>query len=1774
MVCTCVNRSLYRIISGSCFAPTLKILDFYNDSRRKQFSYLMSSIYTNPFESLVVAAEDAEMFLPPLLESVPPTDTFTVSGFEVNPLHTAKSMALYLKALTQIKSSSVKLDFISLYARAFTDGFVCRQFRLSCISDVEESFLLAFAERNRMRPISKEALILFKVFVDAANVGLLVELVNEPNLADLVTYTMLASPLTLISPSSFIKGETQKVEEAMSFLKMSALFEATTAYHALKNQPEYEVVCFMISRMYKPYADDAEIVFQSGDGRGLTFDSMLGNLATAISLPSVISAATGSVSDDVSSVAAKMLDTLTAVDSSIESVQQTASEAKSFIDSFKQTLSDVLKLITVDNLLTVFTKYICPLVLAVLAIFQFPSTTLRVLASFCAAGALYAHGPSILRLINLRSEFSTSQGVEGLVQETGEVQFQSKLGDLPRLITTLLTPIFNVDPSKVDSVKTAIEQLTREPIQVVNHVTAVVKLVEKVTFLWSTLKRYIGWASTGFETLNSGYQDVDEFNKRCMAIFKQQELIPTRDTRAEVSNLLAVCARLKVKYVKETAVYKLVDQFTSQLLKADINLARVDFTGKPFRAEPVCVGLYGPPGLGKSTADEIIADRLVRYDLRHSPALLDLYSKNPDDFIFVRRNSDYWEGVRQHVSVLRYPDYLAGKAEITGTKHETELIDLISTEKYTPNMAFEQKGKLSLAPSYITLSTNEMSIRGSTVNHKDALARRFRLYRLEWAGPVNSKGLMAPELGAPLDISHWKFVPGQCNATYAFEPTGESAMTLDEVVCAAIIERDLNIKKASSIALAKHSAAQTTASVYEMLEDYDFQSGKSIHAQVKALAPKIKTVKPVLYDSEETILSVLQAEEYQDVPLDMKKRLTVLHTYVGVIDDEAYYNRLRVDAPKLYAAAILRPTLLNRTKLITNNTLTTLSEKFVGFFEIVKKTVCSIDLRVVPAILTLLGSAAAAYYFFNKEDEAVEVIIPPVLDYSLAPQSKNYVDTAALARAKAAQAKLRTISKFKPVEIVAQAAEHIKVGISKARDHTYQVFSNDGSLFTCFLALGKKDFLMNYHAYRSMLQAYESDFADFELKIKHATRPMFVASFLEIQGSAMIEEATDMVFFRLKNGPDMPNILPHWAPDKFIGDRIHKSYMHTSIGFLLPSASGPQYCQQARIINGMTIKTAEGEVYVRQLWSVEGISGTGDCGAPYFATSNELGSAGKFIGIHAAGSDGYGPNYACAISRATIEKAIKALETGVRDLEAGDRDVIDTVSAPHHYYTSMTHILAPSENPAKIPSLAPVDVNNPDVYARASAKYNKTVRPDPTNLVRLKTCMSEYLQYCRNVETRPMKSGLVNFREACLGIPGTNFKGVDLSTSAGTPYNCMKLNKHDLIGQYVETGFRDGPRIEELYAEVCDNFRMLSRGEVPAYVYTDVIKSETLPKEKVAVGKGRLISCAPLTLVIVTRMLFGHFLTWMLDNHLSNGFAGGDNMEGDDAHLITLVHKTMSMDQSLSIAGDLSGYDTKHSADALRAGLEVITDFINHIQPMDALTMRIYQTYAKSMTTTCHLRGDQLHYWNGSLASGHPLTTCLNSVENHGLFMYSVWKARGFENGFFPKYFNNVVVRVLGDDNRASVSPAWKDYVSEHICAVGYADFGHVYTSDTKDGINDHFRTFEETTLLKRFTRYEPILGKYVAPLKLDVILELGLWTRSEGKERVPSKEQTIKNLDTMVKYLSFHEDKYWNEWIPRYELMHQHIGWKCKYTSRASCLRECHNSAELSFGSVLSSDV
>jgi hypothetical protein len=59
-------------------------------------------------------------------------------------------------------------------------------------------------------------------------------------------------------------------------------------------------------------------------------------------------------------------------------------------------------------------------------------------------------------------------------------------------------------------------------------------------------------------------------------------------------------------------------------------------------------------------------------------------------------------------------------------------------------------------------------------------------------------------------------------------------------------------------------------------------------------------------------------------------------------------------------------------------------------------------------------------------------------------------------------------------------------------------------------------------------------------------------------------------------------------------------------------------------------------------------------------------------------------------------------------------------------------------------------------------------------------------------------------------------------------------------------------------------------------------------------------------------------------------------------------------------------------------------------------------------------------------------------------------------------------------------------------------DLGLKYTSELKNGVNLELRKLEDVEFLKRSFRWDDEVVRYVAPLRLSVVLEIAYWTKNK----------------------------------------------------------------------------
>ena len=118
-----------------------------------------------------------------------------------------------------------------------------------------------------------------------------------------------------------------------------------------------------------------------------------------------------------------------------------------------------------------------------------------------------------------------------------------------------------------------------------------------------------------------------------------------------------------------------------------------------------------------------------------------------------------------------------------------------------------------------------------------------------------------------------------------------------------------------------------------------------------------------------------------------------------------------------------------------------------------------------------------------------------------------------------------------------------------------------------------------------------------------------------------------------------------------------------------------------------------------------------------------------------------------------------------------------------------------------------------------------------------------------------------------------------------------------------------------------------------------------------------------------------------------------------------------------------------------------------------------------------------------------------------------------------------------GDDHVVSVPEKYLSVFNQQTLPVLMSKFGMFYTIETKDDTEIDFlsRKLEDVSYLKRNFVYDEPRQRYIAPLSLDVILEMPMWTKS-SKDVVTN---VFCNLEHALKELSLHDKELWDKWSP-----------------------------------------
>lgn len=370
--------------------------------------------------------------------------------------------------------------------------------------------------------------------------------------------------------------------------------------------------------------------------------------------------------------------------------------------------------------------------------------------------------------------------------------------------------------------------------------------------------------------------------------------------------------------------------------------------------------------------------------------------------------------------------------------------------------------------------------------------------------------------------------------------------------------------------------------------------------------------------------------------------------------------------------------------------------------------------------------------------------------------------------------------------------------------------------------------------------------------------------------------------------------------------------------------------------------------------------------------------------------------------------------------------------------------------------------------------------------------------------------------EATFGIDGREFiQGVNMATSVGLPWKLQFPGK----GKKALIEPRNRSIHPELFKAIEYRLAKARKGKMVQAVFSDHLKDEKRPIEKVHAFKTRMFSAAPVDFTIVVKMLFGNFLDWFMRKRVLNESAVGINPTSLEWHQLAEY-----LDAYPDImAGDYKDFDGRLKRILLIYAFKFANDWYGKDHP-DNLART---TVSKQMIGALHCNKGLLYYVWGANPSGNPLTAYLNTYSNCLFQRYAYY--RKFPLDLDPDAFSfssQVRMIAFGDDNVLSISPSVQHFFYPAAVAQVADEVGMCYTSDDKTELGTEFRKLSDVTFLKRRFVRDPIEKMFIGPLDLNTILEIPNWTW----EGTSSGEQLMA-CNQAIRELALHDKHTFDHW-------------------------------------------
>lgn len=574
-----------------------------------------------------------------------------------------------------------------------------------------------------------------------------------------------------------------------------------------------------------------------------------------------------------------------------------------------------------------------------------------------------------------------------------------------------------------------------------------------------------------------------------------------------------------------------------------------------------------------------------------------------------------------------------------------------------------------------------------------------------------------------------------------------------------------------------------------------------------------------------------------------------------------------------------------------------------------------------------------------------------------------------------------------------------------------------------------------------------------------------------------------------------------------------------------------------------TLVPSPGEYYIiRDVYHYGVETRKGDCGGLLVAIDKNFER--KIIGLHVAGQDGPLCAVACAVhsslltallSRLTIRRPESLLCGQVPNAHCQEAE--KPFEGDYVMCGSVPKVFSPRDTkirPSPLHGILQVPLTKPAYLFRSRNEQGEWVDPlvkarrkaltesVPIDEEILDRCAYSVVQMIRPTTSNDKKN--LTRAEAIAGIEGDEFyTSIKRQTSPG--YGWKKSGKGKTKWMGTDGFITDDP---ELMTAVDVMESNIASGKRTGTVWTDTLKDERRPIQKVEEGKTRLFAAGEMAYLVLFRQYFMGFAAHMMKNRINFESCVGINVYSREW---TALAYRLQKHGSHVVAGDFSNYDGTLSAAILWKCLDIIEKFYDGTEAERKIRRALWIDIVNSV----HVSGTTLYMWTHSQPSGCPITALLNSLY-HSVIARYVWIlcARKYspEKVSLTEFDKHVVHNNFGDDDVWNIHPDVVSWFNQETMTWAFAQIGMTYTDELKTGVIVQTRTLDEIQFLKRKFRYDHSQARYRAPLALDTILEMPMWVKGDRNVR----EITSETLSEAAHELAQHQQGTFDTWFPRFE--------------------------------------